>query len=583
MGDAQAHQPIFFFGDFHLDPVNARLQRGSQTIPLKPRAFGVLHYLVQHPQRLVTKEEMLSAIWTKVFVCDSALRVCIREIRRVLCDASKTPRFIETVHRRGYRFMGEVSLRSGWAIPPQVQSSERQPVFRHRGPAFYGPPPRDIWLPGREDELAQLSARLECALQGERQFVFVTGELGIGKSALLEAFMARACVRPIRIAQCQCFEHHSQGHLPVVDALRQLLQQAGGEDARATLRILAPSSLMKMSSLIVQEEKGPANEMVGERSREHMLLEFVEAMHVLSKEIPIVLIIEDLHWSDYFTLDLITRLAGRRDAARLIVIASYRPDEVLQRDHPLKRLKLELQIRGRCVELKLAGLTEEGVSDYLEKQFPGHELPRDLGKWFHQHTDGNPLFLANTVEYLSATGLLTSLQGKLSLKIGKAELESFVPHGILQLIEDKFERLSAGERTLLESASVIGLEFSARTLATVLGEDVVEIEARCEKLVRSDQFLRASGRPYYPERRLASRYAFVHGLYRNALYQRMPIARRARLRQRIPQYLWMPDEAADVLKHFGEGLRASTAPIIYTPPCSDNPTSARTRKSGPIK
>ncbi|MGH8608948.1 MAG: AAA family ATPase [Gammaproteobacteria bacterium] len=532
--DAEARQPILFFGDFHLDPVNARLQRGSQAIPLNPKPFAVLHYLLQHPERLVTKEEMLSAVWTKVFVCDSALRVCIREIRRVLCDASKTPRFIETVHRRGYRFKGEVSSHNPWAIPTQAPVSE--PVFRHCGPAFHSSPPRDIWLPGREDELAQLSAWLECALRGERQFVFVTGEVGIGKSALLEAFMARACVRPIRIVRWQCFEHHSQGHLPVVDALRQLLQQAGGDHSLATLRMLAPSWLMKMPLLIVQEEKGPANEMVGERSREHMLLEFVEAMQALTKEIPIVLIIEDLHWSDHFTLDLITRLGARRDAARLIVIASYRPDEVLQREHPLKRLKVELQIRGSCVELKLGGLTEEGVSDYLKKQFPGQEFPRDLGKCFHQHTDGNPLFLANTVEYLSATGLLTSLQGKLSLKIGKAELESLVPHGILQLIEDKFERLSAGERTLLESASAIGLEFSARTLAAILGEDVVEIEARCEKLVRSDQFLRASGRPYYPERRLASRYAFVHGLYRNALYQRMPIAWRARLRQRIPQY-----------------------------------------------
>ena len=100
---------VISFNSFQLDLVNAQLRQGAQPISITPKSFAVLHYLLQHPGRLVTKEDLLAAVWPKSYVGDAVLKVCIREIRKALGDDIRTPRFIETAHRRGYRFIGKVT------------------------------------------------------------------------------------------------------------------------------------------------------------------------------------------------------------------------------------------------------------------------------------------------------------------------------------------------------------------------------------------------------------------------------------------------------------------------------------------
>src|SRR5688500_6625115 len=95
----------FSFGPFRLDAANARLTRGSQAIALQPKAFDVLAYLLEKAGSLVTQEELIDAVWPDTIVGDSSLKSCIRQIRQALGDGVKEPRFIETVHRRGYRFI----------------------------------------------------------------------------------------------------------------------------------------------------------------------------------------------------------------------------------------------------------------------------------------------------------------------------------------------------------------------------------------------------------------------------------------------------------------------------------------------
>src|SRR5262252_1638014 len=101
--------PQWLFEPFRLDPVNARLWRGAEVVALQPRVFDVLHYLVTHPHRLVTKDELLNAIWPETAVSDAVVRVAIGMLRKVLDDTAQTPRFIATVPRRGYRFLARVT------------------------------------------------------------------------------------------------------------------------------------------------------------------------------------------------------------------------------------------------------------------------------------------------------------------------------------------------------------------------------------------------------------------------------------------------------------------------------------------
>jgi DNA-binding winged helix-turn-helix (wHTH) protein len=170
------------FAPFRVDLANEQLWRGDTSIPLRRQTFAVLRYLVEHAGQVVSKAALLDALWPGVYVTDMAPMICIRELRKALGDDARVPQYIETVHRRGYRWLAP--LRSAALVPSsefQVQSSSPAPDTQHPAPA----------LVGREPELAQLHSWLEKALHGERQLVFVTGELGIGKTTLIEAFLKR--------------------------------------------------------------------------------------------------------------------------------------------------------------------------------------------------------------------------------------------------------------------------------------------------------------------------------------------------------------------------------------------------------
>src|SRR4051812_26233251 len=186
------------FGPFRLDASNARLLRDGKPVALTPKAFDVLHHLVSRPQRLVTKDELLSAVWPDVIVSDASVKVCVREIRKALDDGAKTPRYIETVHRRGYRFIGgsiatghegaDGAAGEGGVVKPSLSTDATEsPPPRAVAPAAVGPSRHA--LVGRDAELQQLRGGFERALAGHRQCVFITGDPGGGKTALVETFL----------------------------------------------------------------------------------------------------------------------------------------------------------------------------------------------------------------------------------------------------------------------------------------------------------------------------------------------------------------------------------------------------------
>ena len=141
-----------------IEPENEWAWCGGRRLELTPRVFSVLAYLVDHRQRLVTKDDLLAAVWRGTAVSDAALASCIRDLRRQLRDSSRTPRYIETVHRRGFRFIGPI------ATPPPQEPMAADPM-RAAGQE----PPEAPALVGRDRELALLAARLEQARKGRRQ------------------------------------------------------------------------------------------------------------------------------------------------------------------------------------------------------------------------------------------------------------------------------------------------------------------------------------------------------------------------------------------------------------------------------
>ena len=162
-------------------------------------------------------------------------------------------------------------------------------------------------------------------LRGERQIVFVTGEAGIGKTALVDAFAhSIASDRSIRIGRGQCLEQYGTGeaYLPVLEAIGRLCREQPQVVDRAA-GSCADVAAANAFSLSASDRELLSREVSG-ATRERMLREMGEALEALTADLPLVLILEDLHWSDYSTLDLISYLARQRQPAQLMLIGTYR-------------------------------------------------------------------------------------------------------------------------------------------------------------------------------------------------------------------------------------------------------------------
>jgi DNA-binding winged helix-turn-helix (wHTH) protein/predicted ATPase len=523
--------------------------RGEQRLQLMPRAFAVLRHLVDHAGRLITKEELLTQVWRDAIVSDAALTTCIRDLRRALGDSSDTPRYIETVHRRGFRFIGPIA---GSTPPP----SARGDVDVERGSSAATPT-----LVGRDAELARLHELLGKAMDRQRQLVFVTGEPGIGKTALVEAFLARiGPTEARRIGRGQCVEQYGAGeaYLPVLEALGRLGRDPRGDQLVHVLKQHAPTWLAQLPALLTDEDLEGVERRAQGATRERMLRELVEGLDFLTVDSPLVLVLEDLHWSDSATIDLLAMLARRREASRLLIIGTYRSADVAVTEHPLKATKHELELHGQCEEIPLEFLSVSAVADYLSRRFAQQEWPSELAPALHRRTDGNPLFLVNTIDDLIVRGQLHEVDGQWALSVLVKDLARDAPETLWQMVEQQIERLTPDEQAMLAAASVAGAEFSA-AVAMSDSIDAREGERRCAALARRGEFLRTTGVAEWPDGTVAGRYAFIHSLYQRVLYARIPFGHRVGLHLRTGERLEQGygqragEIAGELAMHFAEG------------------------------
>jgi DNA-binding winged helix-turn-helix (wHTH) protein len=533
-----SERPIVF-GNFRLDLTNQCLWRNEQSIPIPPKEFAVLLYLLRNPGRLVTKDELIEAVWPETAVTDGVLKVSIRKIRVILDDDSKSPRFIETAHRRGYRFIATVdepppvkpdrseTANLASATPQRFSGAYRLSDFTTSTPSG---------LIGREQSLGRLREWLKRAMSGERQTVFVTGEAGIGKTTLVEAFLqnVRTDSRAL-IAQGQCLEQYGSGeaYLPVLEALSRLCQETDQARMIELLRRHAPTWLQQMPWLIDEAERANLKSQVIGATRERMVREMAEALEELTSTRGLVFVLEDLHWSDYSTLDLLSYIARRRKPAKLLVLATYRPVDATLSEHPLGGVKQDLQAHRQCEELALEYLGSEAINQYLAARFPLNEFPEGLAGLLHNRTEGNPFFFINAVDYLQAQGLIAEADARWQLTVPLSQLSLGVPESIRQMIENQIAGLDRQLQRVLETAAVTGVEFPAAAIAFGMEEDLTTIEETCEELERRHRFLRATGIGTLPNRTVTARYTFTHALYQEVLYDRVAPWRRVRLHQLI--------------------------------------------------
>jgi DNA-binding winged helix-turn-helix (wHTH) protein/predicted ATPase len=518
----------YLFAPFSLDPVNQQLWRGEKEIPLRRKPFEVLCYLVARPGELVTKAALLDAVWADVTVSDSMPAMCVGQLRKALGDEHGIPRFIATVHGRGYRFIARVTTTPSLEPRPKPHSIPSTPA---------------PIMVGRDAEMAQLRNWFARVLQGQRRIVFVAGEPGIGKTTFVRAFLdSLGHEDGVQIGCGQCIEQYGAGepYMPVLEALTRLGQEGGNERLLEALHRFAPSWLAQMPFLLSEAEREKLSGTAQAVTQQRMLREMAQALEALAADSPLVLFLEDLHWSDSSTLELISTLARRGESARLLVIGTYRPVEMPTSDHPLRTVKGELELHRLCDELRLALLSKEDVEKYLAMRLsgrPGEGLVGLLSAALHEHTDGNPLFMVSVVDDLAQRGMLNTVGESTSSEFADlfraCEVET--PRGILQMIARNLERLDCNDQAVLKAASVVGVDFSAAAVAAALARSVTEIEDCCARLSYREQFVRTQGTSEWPDGTVAEIFRFTHSLYAEVLYGGIPGGSRVELHRRIAE------------------------------------------------
>jgi DNA-binding winged helix-turn-helix (wHTH) protein len=538
---------VIEFLAFRLDTINQCLwkhtDRGKdERIRLAPRPFALLRYLVENPGRLVTEDEILGAVWPKLYIQPESIKTQLHHIRKVLGDDPKCPRYIETVPRRGHQFIAPVreALAFDTAVPTR---STQQHVF------------------GRDSELSELRDHLSAASRGERQVVFVTGEPGIGKTALVDEFERQAAseVPAIRIGRGLCIEAYggTEAYYPILEALGQLCVGPAAASIVEVLAAQAPTWLVQFPALLTERHREILRLEIQGATRERMLRELGTALDVIAQKTPLLLKLEDLQWVDHSTVDAMSMLARRRSSARLMLIATSRPIALLPSDHPLKALKQDLLLRQQGHRIQLKPLTEAQVAECLRADSPHDDLPKGLAEFIYRRSDGNPLFMRVTLDDLTQRGFIAKDPTGWQVKVPLEGVDLEVPETLRQVIETQIERLSVEEQRALEAASVQGAAFSTGICAAVVDGDAEEYENLYHSMVHRRRLVRIVGSQQYPTGGDSARCEFVHALYRDVLYWRQPPSRRKTLHRRVGERLEMlysghPYEVAAELAHHFE-------------------------------
>ncbi len=289
-----------------------------------------------------------------------------------------------------------------------------------------------------------------------------------------------------------------------------------------------------------------------------MLREIGDAVETITAKRPLLIALEDLQWVDHATVDLLSALARRRSPARMMLIGTYRPVDLV--DHPLKALNRDLLVHQLCQEIALEPVSEGDVADFLAGESVGAGQSSSLANRVHRHSGGNPLFMVAMLDHMRSRGIITCVADVWQLRLPLDEVELGVPESLRRLIEAQIERLSVEEQTALEVASVTGAAFPTSVSAAAASLDPGDVEDLYDRLSRRQQIVRLVGSQQFPNGSTSARYEFVHALYREVMYGRLASGRRARLHACIGERLQslygdaLGEIASELAHHFEKGL-----------------------------
>ena len=395
---------------------------------------------------------------------------------------------------------------------------------------------------GREAERAELRRAYQRVRDGQSLVVGVSGEAGIGKTSLIEDFLTEVAARPDRpvVARGRCSERlaGAEAYLPILEALDSMLHRAAGTSLQTLMKTVAPTWYLQVATRSVDESSmTDLRADVHAASQERMKREIGAFFQDSSRARPLVIFLDDLHWADVSTVDVVNYLAGRFADMRVMVLITYRPAEMALSQHPFLGISNNLRQRGLFLEIALGFLGPQDVDRYLALEFPEHRFPPEFASLVHAKTEGSPLFMADLVRYLRDSGGIVEDQGSWRLTRSMSDLPRDLPESVRSMIARKIEQVDEPDRALLLAASVQGHEFDSAVVSEAMQMDSLEAEERLDVLERVHVFVKRGTEHEFPDLTLTLNYQFVHVLYQNMLYASLQPTRRALLSGRVARAL----------------------------------------------
>jgi DNA-binding CsgD family transcriptional regulator/tetratricopeptide (TPR) repeat protein len=342
---------------------------------------------------------------------------------------------------------------------------------------------------GRGVELARLLAALERAEQGQPAMVLLAGDAGVGKTRLLTEFAERAQQGGMRVLIGGCVELGDIGlaYLPVMDALRGLAGDPDEAELLAEVATFAPDI-----ARLLPGAAGPGRTaaLKGNGLEQLQLFDAVRALLVLlSERAPVVLMLEDLHWADRATRDLIAFLARTLRSGRMMLVGSYRSDE-LHRRHPLRPLLAELVRLPTVDRIELVGFTRAELAEHLEGILEARVLPERFEP-IYERSEGNPFY---------AEQLLAAVTGEVGVAL---------PPTLVDLLLHRVQALNEPTQKVLRVAAVAGRRVSHRLLAEVAGWPEADLEEGLREAIGAGVLVVDA---------VSGTYVFRHALLQEAVY-----------------------------------------------------------------
>lgn len=503
------------FLSFTFDWDRDELHCEGVSIKLRPKTLALLRVFLERPGELLTKDELTRLVWPDVAVTDVVVNVCVNELRRAFGETAAEPHCLATVHRRGFRFIAPITRSHRPRLAESVGKLGEADLFV-----------------GRDAELETLRQCWQRSRAGQFQLAIISGDSGVGKTSLVNHFFTQLAgeTEGLVIGRGHCLDLHAvaEPFLPVLEALRAICAGAAAARAGELLRAHAPS----WAVLLGIDGRLEGERATGERGQASMVREIIAALRALAEEMPLVLALKDLHWSDPSTIDLVLALAQQRPA-RLFVVTTLRPADAILQGYPRRLLRLAAAGTSQVREVQLELLGEDAVRLYLERRFGDAEIAAALASDVAARTDGNPLFMIALVEHLMDQGVLQRDGDRWRMGRPLGEIAEQIPPSVTRLLREQIAELDARERAALEAACIAGQSFASQTVAAGMECGLEEAERLCADLAERRRFLIDDGAVEWPDGTVGEGYRFQHMIYRQVVEGSLTGGRRQALHLRI--------------------------------------------------